>query len=209
VLPPVPVAEKKAAFDASAPSERARVRDPVPPSGRSKDARDFSGGEDLGAAVPRRVRGVDAKIDRGEAGTSTGGDARAAERAPVYSRATFAAGLGMVSSSPRGGTSGSRGAAAEAPAPEPEEEKDETPSFDFASLASGLAPATGDAAGPAGDGAGGGKKRRRPSAASKPAEPPPPPAAEKKKKKKKKTGDARPDAKSAVDKAMALLLGDS
>jgi hypothetical protein len=154
------------------------------------------------------VRGVDAKIDRGEAGTSTGGDARAAERAPVYSRATFAAGLGMVSSSPRGGTSGSRGAAAEAPAPEPEEEKDETPSFDFASLASGLAPATGDAAGPAGDGAGGGKKRRRPSAA-KPAEPPPPPAAEKKKKKKKKTGDARPDAKSAVDKAMALLLGDS
>ena len=68
-----------------------------------------------------------------------------------------------------------------------------------------LAPATGDAAGPAGDGAGGGKKRRRP----KPAEPPPPPPAEKKKKKKKKTGDARPDAKSAVDKAMALLLGDS
>ena len=222
VLPPVPVAdnarekENDAALDASAPYERARlnthrastIRDPAPPSGRSKDARDVSGGEDLGAAVPRRVRGVDAKIDRGEAGTSTGGDARAAERAPLYSRATFAAGLGMVSSPPRGGTSGSRGAAAEAAAPEPEEEKDETPSFDFASLASGLAPATGDAAGPGGDGAGGGKKRRRPSA-SKPAEPPPPPAAEKKKKKKKKTGDARPDAKSAVDKAMALLLGDS
>ena len=211
VLPPAPVPE--------------RASEPAPPSGASKDAAgaflDVSAGEDLGAAVPRRVRGVGAKIDRGEAWTSTGTDTGAATvRVPSYSRATFSSGLGMVAASnPTVSTAtGSRVAAAEAEAPEDEtvteteKEKYQTPSFDFASLASGLAPATGGEVGPAAERAGGGKKRRR-SGASRLAEPPPPPAEKKKKKRKKKTDDARPDVrldpKSAVDRAMALLLGDS
>ena len=198
-----------------------------PPSGAPKDAArafsDVSAGEDLGAAVPRRVRGMDAKIDRGEAWTSCGTDTAAATvRVPSYSRATFSSGLGMVTtpSNPTiSSASGSRGAAAEAAEAaaaedetetetEKDKDKDETPSFDFASLASGLAPATDDGAGPAIERAGGGKKRRRPGA--RPVEPPPPLAtAEKKKKKKRKTDIAKPDPKSAVDRAMALLLGDS
>ena len=198
------------AFDAG--GSRARVRDPAPPSGAPKEFRDgtVSAGEDLGAAVPRRVRGVGAKLDRGEARTSTGVDTDAsAVRVPSYSRATFASGLGIVTNPTVTNASGSRGAASAA-APEDEsetetqkaKEKDETPSFDFASLASGLAPATGDAAGPAVERAAGGKKRRRPGA-SKPAEPPPPATAEKKKNKKKK----KTDPKSAVEAAMRLLLG--
>ena len=210
VLPPVPVS-LEGALDAG--GSRARVREPAPPSGAPKEFRDgnVSAGEDLGAAVPRRVRGVGAKLDRGEARTSTGVDTGAsAVRVPSYSRATFASGLGIVTNPTVTSASGSRGAASAA-APEDEsetetqkaKEKDETPSFDFASLASGLAPATGDAAGPAVERAAGGKKRRRPGA-SKPAEPPPPATAEKKKNKKiKKT-----DPKSAVEAAMRLLLGE-
>ena len=161
--------------------------------------------------MPRRVRGVGAKLDRGEARTSTGGDTGAsAVRVPSYSRATFASGLGIVTNPTVTNASGYRGAASAA-APEDEtetetqkaKEKDETPSFDFASLASGLAPATGDAAGPAVERAAGGKKRRRPGA-SKPAEPPPPATAEKKKNKKNK----KTDPKSAVEAAMRLLLGE-
>lgn len=213
VLPPVPVSflKKEGAFDAD--GSRARVREPAPPSGARKEFRDgnVSAGEDLGAAVPRRVRGVGAKLDRGEARTSTGGDTGAsAVRVPSYSRATFASGLGIVTNPTVTNASGYRGAASAA-APEDEtetetqkaKEKDETPSFDFASLASGLAPATGDAAGPAVERAAGGKKRRRPGA-SKPAEPPPPATAEKKKNKKNK----KTDPKSAVEAAMRLLLGE-
>ena len=211
VLPPVPVS-LEGALDAG--GSRARVREPAPPSGAPKEFRDgnVSAGEDLGAAVPRRVRGVGAKLDRGEARTSTGVDTGAsAVRVPSYSRATFASGLGIVTNPTVTNASGSGSGAASAAAPEDEtetqtrkaKEKDETPSFDFASLASGLAPATGDAAGPAVERAAGGKKRRRPGA-SKPAEPPPPPPAEKKKNKKKK----KTDPKSAVEAAMRLLLGE-
>ena len=218
VLPPVTTPPPcvsldslEGAFDAG--GSRARGYEIAPPSGAPKEFRDgtVSAGEDLGAAVPRRVRGVGAKLDRGEARTSTGVDTGAsAVRVPSYSRATFASGLGIVTNPTVTNASGSRGAASAA-APEDEsetetqkaKEKDETPSFDFASLASGLAPATGDAAGPAVERAAGGKKRRRPGA-SKPAEPPPPPPAEKKKNKKKK----KTDPKSAVEAAMRLLLGE-
>jgi hypothetical protein len=218
VLPPVTTPPPcvsldslEGAFDAG--GSRARGYEIAPPSGAPKEFRDgtVSAGEDLGAAVPRRVRGVGAKLDRGEARTSTGVDTGAsAVRVPSYSRATFASGLGIVTNPTVTSASGSRGAASAA-APEDEsetetqkaKEKDETPSFDFASLASGLAPATGDAAGPAVERAAGGKKRRRPGA-SKPAEPPPPATAEKKKNKKKK----KTDPKSAVEAAMRLLLGE-
>ena len=219
VLPPVTTPPPcvsldslEGAFDAG--GSRARGYEIAPPSGAPKEFRDgtVSAGEDLGAAVPRRVRGVGAKLDRGEARTSTGVDTGAsAVRVPSYSRATFASGLGIVTNPTVTNASGSGSGAASAAAPEDEtetqtrkaKEKDETPSFDFASLASGLAPATGDAAGPAVERAAGGKKRRRPGA-SKPAEPPPPATAEKKKNKKKK----KTDPKSAVEAAMRLLLGE-
>jgi hypothetical protein len=176
------------------------------------------GEEDLGAAVPRRARGVEAKVDRGVTNPSIGnvhaasllnGDRERKSIVPSYSRATFTAGLGMVS------TTDAANSETATKTSEEREDKETTPSFDFESLASGLARTTTDAIDPdaAKRASKGNKKRRRPGASSveprAPAEETPAQPGGGKKKKKKKNGDpVKSDPKSAVERAMALLLGD-
>ena len=194
---------------------RARVREPAPPSGAPKEFRRryrFSRRGSGRRRAPPRARGGREARPRGSQDVDRRGHGRFGRTRPFVFQGDVRVGPGGSSRIRRSRTRPGLGPARRpAAAPEDEtetqtrkaKEKDETPSFDFASLASGLAPATGDAAGPAVERAAGGKKRRRPGA-SKPAEPPPPPPAEKKKNKKKK----KTDPKSAVEAAMRLLLGE-
>jgi len=193
-------------------------------TGISRRARDGAQGEDLGAAVPRRVRGIAATVDRGGGGGSEGSRRDDAAR-PTY--ATTGSGLGL------GLGGGARARAEEEPAraagsnAEKADEAAETrerkearpapPAFDFDALAAGVAPKAGVAGGSGGSE--GGKKRRRKSSGGEKdgggpaAEGPALETKAKKKKKKNKTagGDADPREKplSAMEKAMALLTGGS
>ena len=157
-----------------------------------------NGGEDLGAAVPRRVRGVETFEDRGgndKSSPEAAATKRQQSNRPSYSRATFTSGLGM------------------AVKPKNDEAKnvetkssDAAPSFDFASLASGLAPSKSKDSGEVSvKPAGGGKKRRRQKVSVETPVEETPKLLEKKKKAKP---DAKPNPKSAVERAMAMLLGD-
>ena len=188
---------------------------------------DGAGGEDLGSAVPRSVRGLEAKIDKGKGEDGV----RAKPAAPAYSRSAFGLGIGV--DVPRE----AKETVKEEKVKEKEKEREgrvksapseeastlAPPVMDFASLTAGLAPKR---AAPAEDGKPGGKKRRRPGAGS--AEKAAATAAatstatatataegaKKKKKKKKKSADGEADGAagsskpmSAVDRAMAMLMG--
>ena len=192
---------------------------------------DGAGGEDLGAAVPRNVRGLEAKIDKGKGEDGV----RAKPAAPAYSRSAFGLGIGV--DVPRE----AKETVKEEKVKEKEKEREGRvksapseeastpvpPVMDFASLTAGLAPKR---AAPAEDGKPGGKKRRRPGAGSaEKAAPTGAPTAtaavtgaptataegaKKKKKKKKKSADGEADGAagsskpmSAVDRAMAMLMG--
>lgn len=182
---------------------------------------DGAGGEDLGAAVPRSVRGLEAKIDKGE----NEGGSRAKPAAPAYSRCAFGLGIGVatgdevevketvVEEKVKKKEKEREGRVTSAPAEEALTPP--PPVMDFASLTRGLAPKR---AAPAEDGTSGGKKRRRPRAGSAEtatvASPAPAEGAKKKKKKKKKPADSEADGAaesskpmSAVDRAMAMLMG--
>ena len=182
---------------------------------------DGAGGEDLGAAVPRSVRGLEAKIDKGE----NAGGSRAKPAAPAYSRCAFGLGIGVatgdevevketvVEEKVKKKEKEREGRVTSAPAEEALTPP--PPVMDFASLTRGLAPKR---AAPAEDGTSGGKKRRRPRAGSAEtatvASPAPAEGAKKKKKKKKKPADSEADGAaesskpmSAVDRAMAMLMG--
>ena len=149
--------------------------------------------EDLGAAVPRKVRGLEVSIDvdrRDDADDAAAGKAMDAK--PSYSTVSGGLGLGV--------------------AVERKPEALEVVPASIESLASTLAPPPETIDATTGD-TPGGKKRRRPGGAG--GVPEASPAAEvgvkKKKKKKKQTtepageGDGKPQ--SAVERAMALLMG--
>ena len=191
---------------------------------------DGAGGEDLGSAVPRNVRGLEAKIDKGKGEDGV----RAKPAAPAYSRSAFGLGIAIGVAAPHVEVE-AKEKVKEEKVKEKEKEREgrvksapseeaSTPAplvMDFASLTAGLAPKR---AAPAEDGKPGGKKRRRPGAgsaekaaatgtatatATATAE-----GAKKKKKKKKKSADGEADGAagsskpmSAVDRAMAMLMG--
>lgn len=175
-----------------------------------------TGGEDIGASVPRRVRGVDTIVDKGGAnGTLTRDNKNEPHSGPSYQRATFVSGLGMAAKPPAPAVAKNNETKSPAPVEKNNERKssDATPSFDFASLAKGLAAPVvtsdqGDAVNTKQPGSGG-KKRRRPkkdaaettvveekSLTKKPKKPNP------------NSEQTKPNPKSAVERAMALLFGE-
>ena len=180
---------------------------------------DGAGGEDLGAAVPRSVRGLEAKIDKGE----NEGVASETRRAGVLEvcvrsgdrRRDGRRGRGERNSRGRKGEEkGKEREGRVTSAPAEEALPPPPPVMDFASLTKGLAPKR---AAPAEDGTSGGESTSSPGRVAETATV----ArrrrrggAKKKKKKKKKPADGEADGAtesskpmSAVDRAMAMLMG--